>query len=211
MLRRTPLFQALLLLVLFLNGPLRAAGDCHSQPNGLERGVLDQLNLARQDPPGYAFHLEDLRDAYRGKDRKIGPGSYVMTKEGVPAVDEAIRVLKATTPRQTLRWDSCLSESASAHVNDTGPLGLVGHEGSKGETFAHRVKRYVTHYRQVGENIDYGATTAADVVIQLLVDDGVPDRGHRHNIFEPGFNAAGVACGPHAKYGTMCVIDFARQ
>jgi uncharacterized protein YkwD len=47
------------------------------------------------------------------------------------------------------------------------------------------------------------------VVIGLLVDDGVPSRGHRHNILSADARFAGVGCGHHTEYGTMCVIDFA--
>jgi len=46
-------------------------------------------------------------------------------------------------------------------------------------------------------------------VVTLIVDQGVPNRGHRHNIFCRDFKCAGAACGSHARYGTMCVIDFA--
>jgi uncharacterized protein YkwD len=172
---------------------------------------LDQLNLVRKDPPGYAFHLEDLQDSYHGKDRKIGENTYLTTQEGIAALEEAIGALKITRPRSTLVWDACLSASAAEHVRDTGPSGLIGHDGSSGEHFPSRVKRYVRHYREVGENISYGSTTAEDVIQQLLIDDGVPDRGHRKNIFDPQFNRAGIACGPHAKFGAMCVIDFARE
>jgi uncharacterized protein YkwD len=37
----------------------------------------------------------------------------------------------------------------------------------------------------------------------------VRDRGHRKNIFNPKFNFAGAAFGPHARYRTVCTIDFA--
>jgi uncharacterized protein YkwD len=59
------------------------------------------------------------------------------------------------------------------------------------------------------ENISYGYDDARDVVRQLIIDSGVPTRGHRHNIFGGAYRLAGVACGPHRAYGAMCTIDFA--
>ncbi len=60
-----------------------------------------------------------------------------------------------------------------------------------------------------GENISYGKSTARDVVIALIIDDGLRSRKHRKNIFNAAFNYAGAAVGPHARYRTVCSIDFA--
>ena len=60
-----------------------------------------------------------------------------------------------------------------------------------------------------GENISYGKDTALDVVIALIVDDSTPSRGHRTNIFNPKFKLCGCKTGPHKKYGTMTVQNFA--
>jgi uncharacterized protein YkwD len=60
----------------------------------------------------------------------------------------------------------------------------------------------------IGENIAYGPTSARGMVLQLIIDDGMPDRGHRKNFFTPGFTQAGVACADHPDYQTICVIDF---
>ena len=48
-----------------------------------------------------------------------------------------------------------------------------------------------------------------DVIRQLIIDDGVADRGHRIVMFADHLRYAGVACGPHPEFGTMCVIDMA--
>ena len=60
-----------------------------------------------------------------------------------------------------------------------------------------------------GEDVAYGAHTAEQIVYNLVVDDGVRDRGHRRNIMQTMFSEAGVSVGSHPVYGTMCVIDFA--
>ncbi len=58
------------------------------------------------------------------------------------------------------------------------------------------------------EAISYGYQSPQDVVRQLIVDDGVPGRGHRQVLFDASLRFAGVGCGPHRLYGAMCVIDF---
>ncbi|GHV77374.1 hypothetical protein AGMMS49942_21950 [Spirochaetia bacterium] len=70
-------------------------------------------------------------------------------------------------------------------------------------------EKYGGGYKLLGENIDYGPSSGRDIVVDLLIDDGIPDRGHRDNIMLPGFTQAGVSIGTHARYGIICVIDYA--
>jgi len=47
------------------------------------------------------------------------------------------------------------------------------------------------------------------VVLQLLIDDGVPSRGHRTNIFDASFIETGIASGPHKVYEMMSTLNYA--
>ena len=102
-----------------------------------------------------------------------------------------------------------MSDGARDHVKDQARSGATGHKGSDGSAVGARVNRYGKWKHTVAENIAYGGSSGREIVIRLIVDDGVPDRGHRKNIFNPRFRMVGVACGTHKKYGTMCVTTFA--
>src|SRR3546814_16835701 len=57
----------------------------------------------------------------------------------------------------------------------------------------------------VSEVITYGHHTPEGVVDQLLIDDGVPGRGHRHSLLRPTPRYAGIACRRPPLHRTMCV------
>jgi uncharacterized protein YkwD len=193
--------------------PPTASGCC----TALERAVLQELNRARTDPAGFAVELEARLPHFRGNIFR-GPGAAVgvRTVEGASAVREAVRALRATRPLPPLRLSRGMSAGAADHVRDQGPRGGMGHAGRDRSSPGGRVSRYGRWFGAVSENIQYGrAANGHDVIADLLIDDGVPGRGHRRNALDPAVRVAGVACGPHATYGQMCVIvhagDFAER
>jgi len=179
-------------------------------PSALERAVLEETNLARTNPSAYADHLEPMLDWFHGN-VMFRPGSNVRirTVEGARAVREAIAFLKRATPVPPLTWSRGLARAARDHARDQGPAGATGHGGSDGSTMEQRMERYGQWQLVAAENIDYGAAEARQVVISLIVDDGVSSRGHRKTIFDATLQVAGVGCGPHRTYRTMCVVDYA--
>jgi uncharacterized protein YkwD len=177
----------------------------------LEQEVVKELNTARTTPRSYASHLKDMRRYFYGKELRRPGEIAVLTKEGDAAVVEAIRFLKKVKPIPPLKLSQGMSQGAHDHVEVQGRNGTVGHGSNEGSQPWERINRYGTWNKIVGENIAYGCFRPRDVVTSLIIDDGIPGRGHRKNIFNPNFRVVGVAWGPHKIYGTMCVIIFAGE
>jgi uncharacterized protein YkwD len=181
---------ALLVLALFATlAPLSKADD--------STAVLDEINLARTNPHLYAQFILTNADARSKADPR--------------AMQEAIDYLNHARPLPALALSSGLSMGAMTQVLDQGATGAMGHDGGDRSTPWKRMARFGQWVGKAGENISYGVTGARQIVISLIVDSGVPNRGHRKNLFLRDFGSVGVACGAHARWGTMCVMDFAGQ
>ena len=175
----------------------------------IQKAVLNELNVARTTPLKYVEYLKDRRRGFKGKIFSAPGGIRVTTREGVVAVDDAIEALSKQAPLTALQFSEGLALAALDHVQDTGPKGLVSHDGSDGSNPFARVSRYGELERFSGECISFGHSEARQIVLALIIDDGVANRGHRRSIFTKEFRLAGIARGPHKTFKDMCVIDFA--
>lgn len=171
----------------------------------MDRDVLDEVNYLRANPGDYADELDDLRRHFDGR-ILYGNGEEpdMTTNEGAGAVDEAARDLRRTRPLPEIKHSDILAQAAADHVASQGATGQVGHV-SNGRRPGQRVKARGGNI-YVGEVIAYGIFGARNAVRQLVVDDGVPGRGHRKLLLFAPYRYAGVACGPHKKWRNMCVV-----
>jgi uncharacterized protein YkwD len=47
------------------------------------------------------------------------------------------------------------------------------------------------------------------MTMALIIDDGIPDRGHRKNMFDAQARLVGVACSDRVAGRLLCVTTFA--
>ena len=202
---RLTFFAASLVLVtpILLSKPAFAGEECVSG-----NAVIREMNLARQNPALYASYIEELRSHFDGRFLVLPGHTRLCTKEGVGALDDAVHFLRSVRPLPALTLSPGMCRGAADHCADQ-MNGAMGHDGSDRSNPGARMSRYGAWSSSWGENISYGKITARDIVIALIIDDGLPARKHRQNIFNPNFNYAGAAYGAHARYRSVCSIDFA--
>ncbi len=179
-----------------------------------ERAVIFEMNKARSNPKRYALEVilpmkKRFTDSENSRIYYNSDSMRIMTQEGTAAIDECVREMKRIEPMGLLLPSEGMSRAALDHTKDQSRTGRTGHSGKDGSTPWKRMERYGRWLGTCGENIDYGNKYAQAIVVSLLVDDGVPSRGHRHSILNGAFKVAGVAIGTHPKYRDMCTIDFA--
>ncbi|MFC1482925.1 CAP domain-containing protein [Candidatus Margulisiibacteriota bacterium] len=158
-----------------------------------EKKVIFEINKVRTNPKKYAEEI-------------VKP-----VKDTSKEAKELYYELLKTVPRKPLQPNKGLSLAARDHAKDIGGKGIMSHTGSDGSTMIDRIKWYGSFSGIYGaaENIACGLNKAEDIVRDLLIDRGVPGRGHRKNILIKEMTQVGVSIQPHSKYKYSCVQAFA--
>jgi uncharacterized protein YkwD len=162
--------------------------------NEEEKKLVLFMNMARHDGPLFS---ESFLPAYI-QENGLENSSYIRS------LRKDLKKVRGLTP---LIPEKDLTAVAQGHARLSGEKGKIGHEGFK--------KRFEplmgNPYVHVGENCSYGYERAIDIIVSLLIDEGVKNVGHRKNILNPGFNSVGVAIRPHKTYRVNSVMDFGSQ
>ncbi len=166
-------------------------------PSTFEIAVLAEINRARQSPRDYADTLRDVFGSMDATSVYSRGTRRIATVEGRAAVDEAVRYLSSAAPVPPLQMASCLNLSAARHAKAKGSTGSSGHFGATGRDPSERASFLTAGPVACSENIAYGYDDATDMVAALIVDDSVPGRGHRNNIFDPRMTSFGSGRAAH--------------
>lgn len=173
----------------------------------VQRAILRELNEVRQDPQSLIPYLQAMIPKFNGNTYEEPGETPMMTQEGSAVVNELITELQNTAPIGPLELEVIMSDAAQIHVDDM--KDGTGHTGTDGSSPGDRVNRFGQWETTVGENISYGKEDPKEIVAQLMIDDGVANRGHRKNILNPAFHVVGIATGPHSTYDHQCVMVLA--
>jgi uncharacterized protein YkwD len=161
--------------------------------NETEKQVIFYSNLARIN--GSLFADTYLQNYIN--ENNISKNTYVIS---------LIKDLKKSEPANPLIPQKDLYEAALYHAKTSGKNGSVGHQN-----FNVRTKGLIKKYNSLGENCDYGSDEALAIVLNLLIDENIPNLGHRKNILNPAFAHTGAAIHQHKRYKVNTVIIYAGQ
>jgi len=168
------------------------------------------MNKVRQQPKWIIPDLMKMKTLFKGNVMNK-PGQIGMeTEEGWNGVQILIEFLNSVEPIGPMKWSNGLSKACQDFMEWQGPRGGTGHTGpSPSESPWDRFSKLGKWSGSVAENISYGSKDGKESMIQLMIDDGVPSRGHRNNIFNPKFKIFGIGIGPHQKYNFATCTAFA--
>ncbi len=170
--------------------------------------MLAEVNRARQWPRQYADTLEEVFGAMDASGVYARGNRRVATMEGRAAVEEARRFLSGVAPTPPLRMAGCLNLAAARHAKAKGSTGNYGHVGATGRNPSERASFLTSRPVGCSENIAYAYDDIVEMVAALIVDDAVPSRGHRNNLFDPRMKSFGSGRAAHLLRKTIDVQLF---
>lgn len=175
----------------------------------IELEILKEINLARTDPKLYVTYLEEYRKFYNGNNLSLPNQRMIVTNEGVAAVDDAIKALKAANIIAALESSEFVSRATKDHLQDLVKNSIFGHKGSDGSMTDGRLNKYIyIETIRFGENVVMSGLSAREVVLAMLIDDGVPSRSHRKNVLDPEFKFIGLSNGVNKTQKGLSVVIF---
>ncbi len=153
-----------------------------------EKDVIYILNLARYDPRLFAATVVKQYPRYNDNAELINITYY----------QSLLTEMRGMKRLGLLKPDQSCYTSAECHAFN---MGLIGEDGHVRSDSCSALQYYN------GECCDYGNRDPLDIVMNLLIDYGVPSLGHRRICFN-NYKYIGVSIQPHKRWDTNTVLDF---
>ena len=179
--------------------------------NLIQTTLYKELNNLRQDPKSYIPLIQEQMNSLKKNNilKKKDSNLQIQTLEGKAAYEDAILFLEEQKPVDPLTKEIKLSYAAQDLVKDIGVRGMVSHQDKEGNFVSERIEKYCEWDYCANELIEVSSKNPQDILISLLVDDGVRNRPDRRALFQHIYNYVGIACGAHSEYEIVTVFVFA--
>ncbi len=160
-----------------------------------EMAMIEEINLIRSNPKAYIKHIEAYIQKLENDELNRATNG-----EEISTAKELISELNNTPTLSILKPHDGLYQVGTKHGNDLKSRGVIEHTGGDGSWPWDRVKKG-TDLTDGTENLVGGSDSVRESVIMLLVDSGIPNRGHRKALLNPKWNY--VACKKVGKVADM--------
>jgi hypothetical protein len=183
-----------------------------------EREMIYEINRLRSNPKRYAkdyikLQLDNAIKAMQqyGKGnanysltittdvqnqlKKVDTTWHYIYEEELRACQTLYDTLMNMQPLSILKPDEGIYKACIKHTKDQAPTNSLTHHGRDGSWPQERVKKFSPKMKKGNENIAYNSNSNATVriiVLQLLVDSGIPNYGHRYNTLNDAWTH--IAC-----------------
>ena len=157
-----------------------------------EMEMVNEINMMRANPKGYVKYINEYV-----ADQRANNGFPVSQA----VVDELIAELNNLGPLSQLKPKECVYIAAKKHGQDILHMGRTDHIGSDGAWPWDRVRRECPDLSDGNENLVGGPSSVRESVVILLIDEGIPNRGHRKTLLRSDW--VYVACYSIGKVGMM--------
>ena len=166
-----------------------------------ENELYEEINELRRDPSAYSKKISKSKENFKGNiwiypETKEG----IQTVEGPAAYDEAIDYLNNISPLEELVQSNGLTnisrdllELFQKNPNDKTDINSI-------------IEKYGSYSGSFRRIVEFGALTAEQAIINLIVCDGNKSRGNREALLDENLKRIGISSGKHDIYRTCSVI-----
>ena len=156
----------------------------------MEKEMIAEINYLRSDPKAYIKHVETYIEEQ--KQHKANGTGFGNENEEIKTAKELIAQLKKTPRLSILKPHKGVFKAAKTHGIEGKKKGSLDHQGKNGSWPWDRVKKYAPDLIDGNENLVGGPSSIQTAVMILLVDTGIPNRGHRKTLLNPDWKY--IAC-----------------
>jgi len=162
--------------------------------------MLEEVNFARTQPAGYA----EMRLS-ANRENNTDNGAYRYLKKSSPVSALALHEILNST---ALKYSYLLARKKQlSHTADGTPFTRMRKEGYKGQAMAENI---ACGSEQKFNALSNPQSSAIEFVKMLIIDEGIKDVGHRHNLLNPVYKSVGFGFGqnPSSSCVNFIVQDF---